>query len=328
MDLSKLNIDTLDGSNWGTWAAQVQSAARILNCWDVIKGEVVVLLTTPPTYQLLTQPTAATQPDATLLATELAAWTKKNSTALGVIQEKTSSAIWPEFLNHATADTLWTALETKYGKAGGATTYLQVVSLYKVHMTDSAALLPQIQNFQENYEWILANGHSQISEEIATYIFCSSLAISYQDLASQYLTSIEDITKYSLQKIIARVIEEESCRKVWTNAVASGSQIHKFAQIQKYSKHRNKCGRNNHNTVDHWDTPPQCTNKGKVPQKGKFRPKNNLSKWTDKKGKGKAPQKGQKQIADVKQINIKDLPNDEADYLSDCESTDFSCYVL
>ena len=42
MDLSKLNIDILDGSNWGTWSAQVQSAARILNCWDVIKGEVVV----------------------------------------------------------------------------------------------------------------------------------------------------------------------------------------------------------------------------------------------------------------------------------------------
>ena len=32
MDLSKLNIDTLDGSNWGTWSAQVQSAARKLNC--------------------------------------------------------------------------------------------------------------------------------------------------------------------------------------------------------------------------------------------------------------------------------------------------------
>ena len=54
MDLFKLNIDTLDGSNWGTWSAQVQSATRILNCWDVIKGEVVVPVTTPPTYSLLT----------------------------------------------------------------------------------------------------------------------------------------------------------------------------------------------------------------------------------------------------------------------------------
>ena len=81
MDLSKLNIDTLDGSNWGTWSAQVQSAARILNCWDVIKGEVVVPVTTPPTYQLLTRPTVATQTNAALLVEELAAWTKKNSTA-------------------------------------------------------------------------------------------------------------------------------------------------------------------------------------------------------------------------------------------------------
>ena len=113
-----------------------------------------------------------------------------------------------------------------------------------------------------------------------------------------------------------------------TNAVTSGLRIHKFAQINKYNKHCDKCGRNNHNTIDHWDTPPQRTNKGMAPQKGKFKPKNNSSKGTDKKGKGKAPQKGQKQIANVKQINIKDLPNDEADYLSDCESIDFSCYVL
>ena len=327
MDLSKLNIDTLNGSNWGTWAAQVQSAARILNCWDVIKGEVVVLLTTPPTYQLLIRPTAATQPDATLLAAELVAWTKKNSTVLGVLQGKMSSAIWPEFENHVMADTLWTALENKYGKAGGATTYLQVVSSYKVHMMDSTPLLPQIQNFQENYTWILANGHSKLSEDIATFIFCSSLPSSYQDLTSQYLTSIEDITKYSLQKIIARVIKEESRCKAWTNAVTSGLWIHKFAQINKYNKHCNKCGRNNHNTIDHWDTPPQHTNK-EVPQKGNKKPKHNLSKGTDKKGKGEAPQKGQKQITNVKQINIKNLPNDEADYISDCESIDFSCYIL
>ena len=330
MDLSKLNIDILNGSNWGTWSAQVQSAARILNCWDVIKGEVVVPVTTPPMYQLLTQPTAATQTNATLLVEELAAWTKKNSTALGVIQGKTSPAIWPNFVNHVETATLWAALETKYGKAGGATTYLQVVSLYKVHMTDSSPLLPQIQAFQENYTRILVNGHSKISEDIATFIFCSSLPTSYHDLTSQYLMSIEDITKYELQNIIAWVIEEESQRKVRTNAVTSGLWIHKFTQIKKYNKHCDKCGRNNHNTIDHWDTPPNCTGKGKAPQKGNKKPKNNnLSQGKDKKGKGKAPQHGQqKQITNVKQINIKDLPNDEANYISDCESIDFFCYVL
>ena len=285
-------------------------------------------VTTPPTYQLLTQPTVATWTNAALLVEELASWTKKNSTALGVIQGKTSPAIWPNFVNHAEAATLWTALETKYGKAGGATTYLQGVSLYKVHMTDSSPLLPQIQAFQENDTQILANGHSKISEDIATFIFCSSLPTSYQDLTSQYLTSIKDITKYELQKIIAWVIEEESRRKARTNAVASGSRIHKFAQINKYNKHCNKCGRNNHNTVDHWDTPPNHTGKGKAPPKGNKKPKNNnLSRGKDKKGKGKAPQHGQqKQIANVKQINIK--PNDEANYFRDCKSIDFSFYIL
>ena len=159
---------------------------------------------------------AVTQTNAALLVEELASWTKKNSTALGVIQGKTSLAIWPDFTNHTEAATLWAALETKYGKAGGATTYLQVVSLYKVHMMDSSPLLSQIQAFQENYTRILANGHSKISEDIATFIFCSSLPTSYQDLASQHLTSIEDITKYKLQKIIAQVIEEESRHKVRT----------------------------------------------------------------------------------------------------------------
>ena len=102
-------------------------------------------------------------------------------------------------------------------------------------------------------------------------------------------------------------------------------------QINKYNKHCDKCGRNNHNTVDHWDTPPNRTGKGKAPQKGNKKPKNNnLSQGKDKKGKGKAPQHGQqKQIANVKQIHITDLPdNFEADYISDCESIDFSCYVL
>ena len=130
-------------------------------------------------------------------------------------------------------------------------------------MTDTSPLLPQIQAFQENYMQILANGHSKLSEDIATFIFCSSLPTSYQDLASQYLISIKDITKYELQKIIAQVIEEESRHKAQTNAVASGSQIHKFAQINKYNKHCDKCGRKNHNTVDHWDTPPNRTGKAR-----------------------------------------------------------------
>ena len=107
-------------AQWLQLGHVVGTSTRILNCWDVIKGEVVLLLTTPPTYQLLTQPMATTQTNAALLVEELAAWNNKNSIALGVIQGKTSLAIWPEFMNHAEAATLWAALETKCGKARGS----------------------------------------------------------------------------------------------------------------------------------------------------------------------------------------------------------------
>ena len=39
MDITKVSADILDGPNWGTWAVQIQAAARVLNCWAVIKGE-------------------------------------------------------------------------------------------------------------------------------------------------------------------------------------------------------------------------------------------------------------------------------------------------
>ena len=43
MDLKKvtLNVPTLDGPNWGIYATHLQAAARILDCWDVIKGEIL-----------------------------------------------------------------------------------------------------------------------------------------------------------------------------------------------------------------------------------------------------------------------------------------------
>ena len=36
MDITKVSADILNGPNWGTWAVQIQAAARVLNCWAVI----------------------------------------------------------------------------------------------------------------------------------------------------------------------------------------------------------------------------------------------------------------------------------------------------
>ena len=216
MDITKVSADILDDPNWGTWAVQIQAAARVLNCWNVIKGERIAG-TTPPTYDLLEKPMQGTGPrqisDAALFAKALFKWIKMNLTALGLIQGKLNLALWPNYIDVGDAATFWTCLETKYGKAGGANTYLQFVGMIKQTFTDSMDLLSQIQKFQENYQHVLSNGHSNITEDLIVFMFCSTLPDSYQDTTRQYLNNIDDITKYKLQPIIDRVIQEESRRK-------------------------------------------------------------------------------------------------------------------
>ena len=69
-------------------------AARILDCWDVIKGEAIG--TMPQTYNLLTKPTTQTHSDVKEEAAMTAVWTKKNSQAISLIQGMTSPALWPD----------------------------------------------------------------------------------------------------------------------------------------------------------------------------------------------------------------------------------------
>ena len=223
MDITKVSADILDGPNWGTWAVQIQAVARVLNCWAVIKGERIPG-TTPPTYDLLAKPVQGTAPrqisDAALFAKSLFEWNKMNSMALGLIQGKLNPALWPDYIDVGNAATFWTHLETKYRKAGGANTYLQFIGMIKQTFTNSMDLLSQIQKFQENYQCVLSNGHSNITEDLLVFMFCSTLPNSYQDTACQYLDNIDDITVYKLQPIIDWVIQEESRRKA-RNANAS-----------------------------------------------------------------------------------------------------------
>ena len=76
---------------------------------------------------------------------------KKNSMALGILQGMISPAIWPDSNSHTTAKDLWDALKMRFGKAGGALTYLQLVNMITIKMTNSENLLAQVQEFQENY---------------------------------------------------------------------------------------------------------------------------------------------------------------------------------
>ena len=80
-------------------------------------------------------------------------WNKKNAQALGFMQATVSPLIWQDFIQYGVAKDMWDALETQFRKAGGATTYLQLVNMVKIQFTDSTDLLPQIQQFQDNIKW-------------------------------------------------------------------------------------------------------------------------------------------------------------------------------
>ena len=192
MDISQFKIPTLDGPNWGLWFIHIQSTSMILDIWDVMRGE--VLRTMPQTYNLLAKPTPvtanATAAEVTADTSTKAIWSKKNVQGLGLIQATVSGVIWQDYQTLGTAKEVIDALETPFGAAGEASTYLQLVNMVKIQFTDSMDLLPQIQSLQDNYNRITSNGHSRLSKDLTTFIFCSSLPDSCESTAWQYLDNI------------------------------------------------------------------------------------------------------------------------------------------
>ena len=87
-------------------------------------------------------------------------------------------------------------------------------AMVKIQFTNLTDLLPQIQEFKENYTQITSNGHSRISEDITTFMFCSTLPPSYELTACSYSDNITNIANYKLQDFITCVLQEESRRQL------------------------------------------------------------------------------------------------------------------
>ena len=66
---------------------------------------------------------------------------------MGLLQGTISPAIWPSFVSSTMAKAIWDALKMRFGKVGGAQTYLQLVNMITMKMTNLENLLTQIQEF-------------------------------------------------------------------------------------------------------------------------------------------------------------------------------------
>ena len=207
MDISKFHIPTLDGPNWGQWLDRIQSTTRILDIWDVEILTPAPNLTRDSLAKLLPPGANTTAAKLATYTSIKAIWSKKNAQGLGLIQATVSNMIWQKHESLGTVKVVLDTMEADFGAAGGAQTYLQLVNMVKLQFTDLTDLLLQIQGFQDNYNLITLNGHSRLSEDLATFLFCSSLLDSYESTARQYLDNITSIANYKMLDVIAQVLQ-------------------------------------------------------------------------------------------------------------------------
>ena len=208
-------------------------------------------------HQLLAN---ATDTKVTAYTSAKAVWSKKNAQGLGLIQATVSPVIWQDYQTLVTAKEVLDALKTAFGAVGGVLTYPQLVNMVKIQFTDLTDLLPQIQTFQDNYNRMRLNGHSRLSKDLATFMFCLSLPDSYELTAWQYLDNITVIANYKISDIIAWVLQEEARRKA--QALGHGLSLNKFSTTKKIGQKCTKCGKTNHTTQNHWPGGKNLNKKG------------------------------------------------------------------
>ena len=76
--------------------------------------------------------TSSSHPDPKDYTTATLEWNKCNVGTLGLLQATISSVIWQDYLLDSEAHEIWTKLEARFGKAGGAMTYLQLVNMVNI----------------------------------------------------------------------------------------------------------------------------------------------------------------------------------------------------
>ena len=112
----------------------IQLSSWILDVWDAIHGN--RKNTTPVTYDTLLKPTAQSYTNDDKHKAVTTVWLKKNLMAIGLLQGTISPSLWPDFANLIMAKEIWDALKVRFRKAGGAQTYLQLVNMITIKITD------------------------------------------------------------------------------------------------------------------------------------------------------------------------------------------------
>ena len=114
MDSRKLNIPTLMGPNWGSYESHLQAVVRILDYWDILKGE--AWGTMSQTYNFVVETNNSNTPRCKRMCSGHGHLDKKE---LRCIQGTISPTIWVDYVKYSSTKAIWGAPVTRFRKVGG-----------------------------------------------------------------------------------------------------------------------------------------------------------------------------------------------------------------
>ena len=176
-------IETLDGSNWPTWA----SCINVLLCMNSMKDHLTG-----------TKPSGNTQWDAT------------EEIILGVLEMYTQKDVWTSVsddFKFKTCKLKWEELKKLYGGIGSMSSFNTWVALTSTALDKANPMLPQLQKFNDA-RVTLENNDMKVSDLQYCFILIKALPDSYSAVASTILATGEpkDLTPQMIQD---RILNEE-----------------------------------------------------------------------------------------------------------------------
>ena len=295
----KINLVTLDGTNWNRFETPMKSYLRSHGCWFLIEEYgYTPRWTTPPTGTLRPTPSNTN-------AEEVAKWDEKNDRAIGLILLHLAEHIMHTVAHLSTAKAIWDELKRVYAKPGSVGAFVHFQQLFNSTLSDKSPLRPQLDAIQEFANRVKNDG-IDVKDNLLALLMVNALPESYQSIGGTILATFTDISTLKPSDIIQRIHEEEQRR------ISNKIQISKVA----LQKHCDKCGKNNHTTEQHWPDGKRPTKKsssdGKAQQSGQGNQggqadQDGEKKKKKKKGKGKG--QANANTIQANELTIVDLPS-------------------
>jgi len=194
-------IETLNGSNWPTWASRITALLRMNGLKNHLTDE---------------------------KKDDDKEWDSKEEIILGVLEMYTQKDVWTPVSDDSkftTCKLKWEKLKKLYGGTGSMSSFNTWVALTSTALDEASPMLPQLQKFNDA-RVTLENNDMKVSDLQYCFILIKALPDSYSAVASTILATGEpkDLTPQMIQD---RILNEEGRRS------GASASLNKIAPIKR-----------------------------------------------------------------------------------------------